>query len=221
MPGSKLSKLSRNPLHERTYQTLKSAIMAARFAPGEKLTVRGVAAELGVSPMPVRAAFARLMAEKAVEQNASGTVLIPRMTRERYRELIDLRALLEGKAAEMAAGRITAAQMQELEKIGKALSNASKSGNATAYVDLNKRFKFAVVAAAKVLTLAHLVEHLWLQVGPFMHNYATDVQDQHELDRHMEVIDALKERDGAAAREAIVRDILDGAHYLFRNVVLD
>lgn len=221
MSDSRLKKLNRHPLHEQTYHELRSAIMSAKFAPGEHLTVRGVAADLGVSAMPVRAAFTRLIAEKAVDQNANGTILIPRMTKERYQELILLRALLEGKAAEIAASRITPAQLRNLKKIGKALTEASMAGDAEGYIVLNQRFKFAVVAAAEKPALADLVERLWLQVGPFMRFYATDVRAQHELDKHMEAIQALEEGDGAAARAAIENDILEGADFLFAHARWD
>ena len=59
-------KTSWAPLHERTYQELKTAIMSGKFMPGEKLTVRGLSEELGVSAMPARAAILRLAAEKAL-----------------------------------------------------------------------------------------------------------------------------------------------------------
>lgn len=217
MAQARLKKLSRNPLHERTYQELRSAIMSAKFAPGEHLTVRGVAADLGISAMPVRAAFTRLFAEKVVDQNANGTIIIPNMTKERYHELIVLRALLEGKAAEIAASRITSAQLKELRKIGDALTKASLAGDADAYLRYNQRFKFAVVAAADAPALADLVERLWLQVGPFMRFYHTDVRAQHELDKHTDAIEALERGDGAAARQAIEADILEGADFLFKS----
>ena len=194
--------------------------MSARFAPGDRLTVRGIAAEFGVSAMPVRAAFSRLIAEKAVVQNASGTIEIPHMTREHYRELIMLRALLEGRAAEIAALRITPAELKDLKSIGEKLTKASKSGDADAYITLNQKFKFAVVASAKSPVLGELVERLWLQVGPFMRFYAAEVHVQHELDRHMEAIDSMARGDAVAARQAIERDIIDGAEFLFSSGVM-
>jgi DNA-binding GntR family transcriptional regulator len=220
MTESKLKKLSRDPLHERTYSELRDAIMSAAFAPGDRLTVRGIAAQFGISAMPVRAAFARLIAEKAVVQNANGTIEIPHMTREHYRELIMLRALLEGRAAEIAASRITPEELEALRLLGDRLTEASKAADAKAYITLNQKFKFAVVAAAKSPVLAELVEQLWMRVGPFMRFYAADVHIQHELDKHVEAVGAMARGDAAAARLAIERDILDGAEFLFSSGVM-
>lgn len=220
MAETKLKQLTRNPLHEQTYAELRRAIMSARFSPGEKLTVRGVAAMLGISSMPVRAAFTRLVAEKAVVQDANGSIYIPQMTRQHYKELIELRALLEGRAAEIAATLINAKELAALEKIANDLTQASKDGDAERYIDLNQKFKFGIVAAAHSESLADLVERLWLQVGPFMRYYAREVSKQYALDRHDDAVAALRTRDGAAARKAIEQDILDGADFLFEANVI-
>lgn len=220
MTDTKLNKLARNPLHEQTYGELRNAIMSAKFSPGEKLTVRGVAEMLGISAMPVRAAFTRLVAEKAVIQDANGSIHIPQMTKQHYKELIELRALLEGKAAEMAASLITAKELAALEKIAKDLTKASKDADAEKYIDLNQKFKFGIVAAARSESLGDLVERLWLQVGPFMRFYSSEVSEQHALDRHEEAVEALKRRDGASARKAIEDDILDGANFLFEANII-
>ena len=217
LDDSKLNKLSRNPLHEQTYNELRSAIMSAKFAPGDRLTVRGIASDLGVSAMPVRAAFIRLTAERAVVQNANGTIEIPRMTREHYHELISLRALLEGRAAELAAGHVSDDDIAALQAIGDALTDAALSGDADEYVVQNRRFKFSVVKMAKSPVLEDLVERLWVQVGPFMGYYTTAVRAQADLDRHHEVIAALKAGDGKKARKAMEKDIMDGLDYLFRT----
>lgn len=220
MAEVKLKQLSRNPLHEQTYTELRKAIMSAKFSPGEKLTVRGVAAMLGISSMPVRAAFTRLVAEKAVVQDPNGSIYIPQMTRQHYKELIELRALLEGRAAEIAASLITPKEISALNKVANDLTRSSMENDAERYIELNQKFKFGVVAAAKSEALADLVERLWLQVGPFMRYYASEVSKQHVLDRHDEAVEALRKRDGPAARKAIEQDILDGANFLFEANVI-
>ena len=51
---------------ERVYRELREAIVTGRFVPGRPVTLRGVAVELGVSPMPVREALRQLVAERAL-----------------------------------------------------------------------------------------------------------------------------------------------------------
>ena len=55
-------------LQEQLYQNLRAALLAGTFKPGERLKIRDLAAAWGTSPMPVRAALQRLVAEGALEQ---------------------------------------------------------------------------------------------------------------------------------------------------------
>ncbi len=217
MAKSRFNKLSRETLHDRVYGELRAAIMAGRFAPGERLTVRGIAEEIGVSPMPVRAAFTRLVSERVVTQNATGGIELPEMSQEEYLERLELRALLEGKAAEMAAGRTNEATVAKLRRLADALTEASLAGDEPGYANANKRFKFAIVEAAGSEPLMDLVERLWLQVGPFMHLFRTDVRHQAVIDRHHQTVDAIARGDGRAAREELERDIRDGMDFLVRT----
>lgn len=217
MTKSRFHKIAREPLHDKVYHELRAAIMAGRFAPGERLTVRGIAEELGVSPMPVRGAFTRLVADRIVSQNASGGVELPKMSRDDYVERLDLRALLEGRAAVLAAQKANARTVTQLGKLADALTDASLSGDARGYVNANNKFKFAIVEAAESEPLMDLVERLWLQVGPFMHLFQTDVRHQAEIDRHHQVVEAISKGDGDTARLEIERDIRDGIAFLLRT----
>lgn len=62
-----------------------------------------VVAAFGVSPMPVRAAFSGLVAERELVQKSNGTILLPDISPDRLDEIIRFRVLLEGIATERAA----------------------------------------------------------------------------------------------------------------------
>ena len=58
-----MPRLQRNTLNEEVYEQLKQALMTGRIAPGATMTIRSLAASFGISPMPVREALRRLVAE--------------------------------------------------------------------------------------------------------------------------------------------------------------
>lgn len=213
-----LSKLDRDPLHERVYRQLHDAIVSAEFEPGQRLTVRMIASAFGTSTMPVRAAFARLVAEKAIVAFANGTVAIPDLTRDGFLELVDLRLMLEGAAARKAAARITKSEIRTLRKLATQLTDAAENNEAKAYIEANRAFKFAVFDIAASPALRDLIERVWLQIGPFMSYYSQDVRVQIETDEHDAIVDALAKADGEAARRAIELDIRGGADFIL-NVV--
>jgi DNA-binding GntR family transcriptional regulator len=99
--------------------------MRSRFGPGEKLKLRVLAAELGVSATPIRAALARLVTEGALEQLDRRSVRVPVLTDARLREVVELRLDLEGKAASRAAERATAADVAALEAIHAGMTAAA------------------------------------------------------------------------------------------------
>ena len=53
----------RTNLNDRVYEELRSRVLTREHAPGAKLSLHGLAAELGVSRSPVHHALTRLVAE--------------------------------------------------------------------------------------------------------------------------------------------------------------
>ena len=88
----------------QVYAQLRQAIMTGRFAPGQLLSLRGVAEAVGSSTMPVRAALTRLQAEGALSTAPGRALMVPPMTLELLDELRDVRISLEGCVDE-ARGR--------------------------------------------------------------------------------------------------------------------
>lgn len=81
--------------HDRLYRTLRQQVMHGELPPGQALTLRGLAAQFGVSMTPAREAVRRLAAEGALTISTSGRVTTPELTNERIEELAALRALIE------------------------------------------------------------------------------------------------------------------------------
>ena len=75
-------------VQQRVYSELRTDILLGRIAPGEPLTIRGLAERLGVSAMPIREALRRLAAERAVELLGNRRIRIPVMSPERFDDLL-------------------------------------------------------------------------------------------------------------------------------------
>ncbi|MCV6395451.1 FCD domain-containing protein, partial [Pseudomonas aeruginosa] len=72
------------------------------------------------------------------------------------------------------------------------------------------QFHYALTTIARMPVLAGLLDSLWMRTGPLIARAYGNFNERMAIDHHWEVLDALKRRDGAAARAAICRDILDG-----------
>jgi DNA-binding GntR family transcriptional regulator len=83
-PALRISKLERETLHDRAYLEVKKAIMSGAIRPGATITIRAMAAALGTSPMPVREALSRRVAERALVMLPTRSVTVPLMTAEQF-----------------------------------------------------------------------------------------------------------------------------------------
>jgi DNA-binding GntR family transcriptional regulator len=215
----KLTPITHLTLYERVYEELRNAIMSARFAPGETLTIRGLAQQLGTSVMPAREALRRLATEGAIEILPNRSIRIPLMNRSRLDEICSIRLLLEGEAASLAAKQATAAELAGIEAFNVEFVAQAKLNAVAKMLHANQRFHFAIYSAARSPTLLSLVGMLWLQTGPWLMEPLRRTLDRGanknyigvSIAHHQELIDALATRDSVRAAEAVRGDIRDAA----------
>jgi DNA-binding GntR family transcriptional regulator len=213
-------------LGERVTGELRALLIAGRLAPGEKLSLRRVAEALGVSMMPVREAVSRLAADKALEVLPGRAVRVPVLTLAQFRELTRIRLVVEGFAAEEAAKVITDAQIAAVARHEAAFAASAKADppDPAAAVATNRDLHFALYEAAGMPSLIEMIERLWLKAGPIL-----NLDMRHEPRRldggsavvaHAQLLAALRRRDPAAARQALVEDISAAAEHIERTARL-
>jgi DNA-binding GntR family transcriptional regulator len=209
------------PLHEIVYRRITRALMAGQIRPHQKLTSRKLALELGTSDMPVRAALLRLQALKALDQLPNGSLILPRMTRERYADLMNSRLLCEPAATKAAGHRVTKQELKAIKQECAALTQAAKEQDIDEYLLRNYEYKFRIYHASHSESLIFLIETLWLQVGPFLRQFGGrfggELAGILEIDYHEEAVEALERGDAEAAGEAIRKDIAAGAEFLLEH----
>jgi DNA-binding GntR family transcriptional regulator len=209
---------SRRPLseqasvHDQVYARLRDALIAGRIAPGRALSLRGLAAELGVSPMPVRDAVRRLAAERALVINpANKRLSVPGLEPVRLEQIALARGWIEPELAARAARLADPALIAALVTADSALDTALSQGDLDGYMQANRAFHFTLYRAADAEVLLNMAETLWLQVGPFMRLVFERLGAMAlPADRHQEAIAALQAADPEAARRAIAADIAEG-----------
>jgi DNA-binding GntR family transcriptional regulator len=201
--------LDRATLQTQAYQQLRKAVMGGVFKPGTVISIRAAADALGVSPMPVRAALARLEAEGALVARGSKRMLeIPALTIEEYQELRDIRVALEGLAAARAVANIDAEELAQVERNCAAMQAAADAGDREGYVRANWTFHLSIYRASHMETLVSMIEGLWLRVGPYVELMMPDRESLvASMPDHWAMVEALKRRDGKAAAKAIADDI--------------
>ncbi|MEM7565454.1 MAG: GntR family transcriptional regulator [Pseudomonadota bacterium] len=196
--------------HQWVYQLLRNNLLCGRIKPGIPLTIRGLAELLDVSPMPVREALHRLACESAVEVKNNRRVIVPLMTAEKFTELCDLRILLETHAAEGALPYIKEEDIKHLEQLDGKIDEAVNADDIDNISLSNQAFHRYLYSANPFQIAVPLIESLWLQLGPFSRIAIDKLEKTYLVDRHVEAIEALQQRNLFGLRRAIEADIRDG-----------
>ncbi|MNQ28991.1 HTH-type transcriptional regulator McbR [compost metagenome] len=209
-------------LQEQLYQRLREGLLAGQFKPGERLKIRDLAAAWGTSPMPVRAALQRLVAEGALEGEPQRSVRVPPMSRERFKQIFQVRMALEGMAVEAAVGKLSNADLDELRGCMERMDTAIEQRDVQGYLNDNSQFHLTLYRACGNPILLRTIETLWLQVGPFFNRLFTEADLSLRLnDFHEDAFKALLDGDSKAARFAVEQDLSYFGQFLLNLLDLD
>lgn len=205
MNQPRLARIDQSKLRETVYDALKQAFTRGEFAPGDVVSLRDLAQQLGTSMTPVREAVRRLVAEGALIDTPSRTLMVPPFDADRMRDLKGARIALESLALEKAMDRASDDDIAGLDAI---LAAASVAGD-TPDLEQNYAFHFALYGLSDSEILMPLIEGLWMQYGAYLNLIirSSDAMALEEHRHHREIVAALKIRDRDAARKALVADI--------------
>lgn len=209
------------PMHERIYLQIVHGLMTGHFHPGQKLTYQKVAEELGASQAPVRSAFQRLQALRALEVLPNGSVEVTLLTVESFSSLMQARITVEGAATELAATRMNGNHLRTVRHHCNERTLAAKAADIDRYLQANYDYKFAIYRHCGSEHILFLIETLWLQAGPFLRKLVegSGLSTSEVLDVawHHEVAEALEAKDPRRARDAIIQDIFGAATHLLEH----
>lgn len=142
-----------SPLTDLVMGALRERILGGLIPPGERLVEGKLSEELGVSRMPVREALRQLAAEGLVTIEPRRGASVTSFSQQQVRELVEVRATLEGLNAKLAAQRHDAQQIAEMENILKEGMKLVDGANPATTMLMNQRFHDALssIAANSVL----------------------------------------------------------------------
>lgn len=192
-------------LHEQATQRLRQMLVEGQIAPGAKLNERALCEQLKVSRTPLREAIKTLAAEGLVELLPNRGAIAVELDEADVLNTFEVMAGLEGLSGELAAQRITAEELAEIQALHFEMKAAYTRRDLSAYYRLNAAIHRAINAAARnpVLTSTYQQVNARLQALRFRSN-----QDGEKWARamaeHDRMITALEQRDGAALRTELV-----------------
>jgi DNA-binding GntR family transcriptional regulator len=198
-------------------EVLRDEIARGVLEPGARLRQQDIADRLGVSTTPVREAFITLEREGVLVRDDYKGVVVFRPTLADLTENYELRIALEPLATELAASRLKAEDLRDLEALVEAMRETKGS---LEYLPLNHRFHLRIYRAAQRPKLYGIIEDLRKAAGAYATLFAVQVPDSAETQAaHEAIFAALATGDGPRARSAMTEHLQHMLDVVSRRLV--
>lgn len=215
----------RRALVDKLAADLQARVLNGELASGTRLRQEALAEEFGVSRTPIREALRKLQASGLVELRPNRGALVRGLSPREIRHAYEVRAALEGLAAELAAVRVRQDQIERLREAmsffhtGLARMIQAREGDGDAALTdeetalwsrANDQFHQVIHEASGndvlAATLAHLHRSFPRDLSRIVLSESTALLEEN-VHEHEAILEAIKHRDGEAARELMGRHV--------------
>jgi DNA-binding GntR family transcriptional regulator len=203
-------KLIGTPLSRKdaVLQLLKAAIVDGRLPPGEKLDQNDIAAQLGVSRMPVREALKQLESEGFVTVYPYRGVEVSRLEPSEIVEMFGIRIALETLAVGRAVAGLKPSHLARMRKILGTMDNlVAGPSEGDGWMGLNHEFHSIVNEASGWPRLVENIDQFRGNVERYVRCYLAFRGREQSQGEHWELLAACEKRDPAAAQDVIRRHL--------------
>jgi DNA-binding GntR family transcriptional regulator len=209
--------IAREVLHQQVAVRLRQRIVEGQLEPGAKLNERELSEQLRVSRTPFREAIKMLAAEGLVVLLPNRGAVVAQLSAQDVVDTFEVIAGLEGQSGELAAQRISVAELAEVRALHYEMLAAHTRRDLPTYYRLNATIHDQINAAARnpVLTQTYRTINTRLQALRFRSNFDEGKWNR-AVQEHEQMIEALAARDSAGLRALLVQHL----HHK-RDVVLE
>ncbi len=206
---------------EAVYDALKGAIIKGDLAPGQRLIEHQLSLQLKTSRIPIREAIKKLEQEGLVEKLDRKGFIVKSMSQGEIEETFGIRAVLESYAAYLATERITDELIKKLEASIQAYREGLGKNNVEKMMAANTQFHETIYRASGSQKLHALINNFRDYISRYRKillvtpNFA-----RISLEDHIQMMDAMKARDGVKVEELVRKHIMRGKAIIIREMEL-
>jgi DNA-binding GntR family transcriptional regulator len=217
-----LPKLDRTRASDSVFEVLRDSILTRVFRPGDRLDVKAVATQLGVSPTPVKDAINRLAAEGLIDIHPRSGTYVAEISPQAVAETFEIRRALECLAAETLVPRLTTELDSRFEQLLDALEHPIDDESSRRFHDeRNVELHLLIVEASGNQRLLELYRSLnaHLTIARIhLRNRPDDARLEKERREHRAIVDAIRARNAKALVAALGQHIKRAGQALVDDV---
>lgn len=200
--------MTHNRESDRVEAELRRLILSLELEPGAALSEAELMNRYGWGRTPLREAFQRLIEQTLLQHTPRQGVAVTPLSVFDFAAVMDALAMVAGPSASLACRRLSDAQLDELGSLVDGLESAAAQRDFKALAELDYRFHARLAEAAGNPYLRAYLLHLHSIAARF--NLAAWQRDgiaSASQNEHHVILAALRERDAAAVREAMLAHI--------------
>ncbi len=202
----------------RLAKQLEQAVYDGKFQPGDRINEAALAAEMGMSRGPIREAIRILTGYGLVVAVPHKGVFVRQLSVREIAEISDLRALVFGFAAGLAAENRTREGCERLAAILDRMDGAAEDGDRNEYFHANLEFHGAVVAMAASKRAQRLYSDLVKELHVLRREDFNNSGNMRKSNiEHRKVYEGILTGDREAAQKAAEAHILAGCQRMIRT----
>lgn len=206
--GRAAKPIQRQSLHREVADRLRTMIVEAELAPGDRIAEGSLCEQLGVSRTPLREALKVLASEGLIDLLPNRGTRVSKITEQEIGELFEVISGIERMAGELAAERATAKDIEKLRRFQERLELHHGNGERHEYFELNRQVHEFIVRMADnaVLSATHANLMMKVQRARYMAIMLRDRWDE-AVREHAEICEAIGAHDPARAGALIMAHV--------------
>ena len=181
------------PLRDVVFNTLRDAILTGKLQPGERLMENQLAEKLGVSRTPIREALRMLKLENLVELTPRKGAQVLDMSEKDIVNVLEIREVLEGLAAQLACKKMTSETLEELKKTELEFEQFAKENDLEKVVSIDEHFHDIIFASTENERLIQIFNNLKIQLYRYrMAHVKLDTGIESIIVQHRAILSAIE-----------------------------
>ncbi len=185
-------------LSDQIFDIVRDRVLSGAIPPGAVVRQEALAAELGVSKIPLREAMARLEQDGLLTSHPNRGFFVPQLSTAEAEEVFDLRLKVEPELAARGAILATTDERRSARAALKAL-NALRDPHAPEALSLNREFHLALLRPARRPVTTQVMERMHLLAERYVRvHLEPSGRESRAYDEHSELLRAWLDRDAEA-----------------------
>ncbi len=225
MEVRKLDKLDKldienyKPLREIVFEYLRQSILDGKLEPGKRLMEIQMAEQLGVSRTPIREAIRKLELEGLVVMVPRKGAYVADVSIKDVLEVLEVRGVLEGLAASLAAERMTDDEIKDLTSIFNEFRACYENNDIEGLIEKDVEFHDCIFNGARNAKLNQIAQGLREQIYRFRVRYISRYNKAKELvDEHGNIFEAISNRDPELAYKCGINHIENLTNHMMEQL---